>query len=70
MPDPRRNTRALISLATYLERPRTLKEICKRYKLKWRTAYRWLRYIEEDGKTVVVTHRRSDGQHAFRVLFT
>jgi len=69
MPDPRRDTKKLLSLSTYLERPRTLEEICHRYGLSERTTYRWLDYLRQDGKEVV-TMKRLDGQRAFRILFS
>jgi predicted DNA-binding transcriptional regulator YafY len=68
MPDPRRDTKSLISLAAYLERPRTLQEICDRYDLSERTAYRWLDYLREDG--IEVASIKSKGELKFRVLFS
>ena len=60
MPDPRRDEKGLERLVRFLTRPRTVEQICDRFDLSERSAYRWLDYLKED-EHEIISRKRADG---------
>jgi DNA-binding IclR family transcriptional regulator len=60
MPDPRRDIKALARLQAFLEKPRSLAEICALMRCSRRTAYRRIRYLEFEEACEVVKRRGAD----------
>ena len=60
MPDPRRDIKALARLQAFLEKPRSLAEICALMRCSKRTAYRRLEYLEYEEAITIMKHRDAD----------
>jgi predicted DNA-binding transcriptional regulator YafY len=63
MPDPRRNLNALLELVEFLRenpRGRTIVEICERFGLKQRAAYRWIKYLEDMNEEVFIRRKEKN----------
>lgn len=60
MPTPKRDTRALSRLRRFMRTPRTIAQIRAQFGLTERTAYRWLRYLEDRGAGIYT--RRGAGR--------
>lgn len=59
MPVPSRDSKKLNTLGRHLKRaPKTIPQIMKLMSISERSAYRWIRYLEEEGHDVV--HRRDE----------
>lgn len=68
MPTPRRDEGALEVLVRHLKRsPRSIEEIMKLMDVSERSAYRWLKYLEQEGQDVV-SRKDSKGTVHFSVL--
>jgi len=53
MPDPRRDEKSLTRFRRLLRKPRTIAELRDATGLSESTVYRWFRYLEDRGETVV-----------------
>lgn len=60
MPDPRRDFDGVYRLSRYIKKPRTIAQIINYIGMSEPTAYRWLRYIEQEGFGTVV---KKDKKH-------
>ena len=66
MPDNVRNETGLRKLRKYLDKPRTMAEVLLRMSIEKRTAYRWFKYLREDGHDIV-TRRGAEGYATYQV---
>ena len=70
MPIPTKDQAAIGIMIRHLERkPRTVEELAKLMRITVRTVYRWLRFIEDEGRDVVSRrNKKRPGKKYYSVL--